>query len=105
MHLLLQAELKPKQIIVDLTLLPMGIRTKFRHFSQNEVIAAPGKIPAKIISIGVSEYLLKHLETPTQYSDPALQNYEWVPRYGFIEKKADLARKIMARYLGTTDMV
>lgn len=100
-HILTQAELKPKQIIVDLTLLPLSIRQRFRHFSQNEVIAAPGKISARIINIGVSDYLLKDIETPNKTSDPAWQDYAWMPRYGFIQRKASLERRVVARYLSS----
>lgn len=103
-HVLVQAELTPKQIIVDLNLLPLSVRTKFRHFSQNEVIAAPGKIPAKIISVAIEPVLLDWIgpNQKSQRSDPALKDIAWVPRYGLVRRKDLTAARVVARYLEKT---
>jgi hypothetical protein len=87
LQVMVQAELKPKQIAVDLNLLPLSARMKLRQFSQNEVIAAPGKIPAKILSVGLGKSLASMLAgTASARADQAWQEYAWVPRYGLVKK-------------------
>ena len=99
-RVLVQAELTPKQIIADLTLLPLDTRMKLFHFSQNEVIAMPGKISAKIIGVNVTESILKDMLQQTKESDPEWLRYAWVPQYGIVLKSKVAAARVLSRYLG-----
>ena len=92
---MIQADLKPKQIIVDLTLLPIKVRQKLAQFSQNEVIAAPGKIPGKIIWVGISKWTLDKM---TKSTDPRWNDLTWVPRWGLVQKAKAVAARIVTRF-------
>ena len=100
-QLLLQTELTPKQVIVDLTLIPLEARQKLFNFSQNEVIAMPGKISAKIVGINISKGILEAMASGKP--DPEWLKYAWVPQYGIVLKSKAVIARVLARYLGWQD--
>ena len=96
---LVAADLDPGQITVDLNLLPLDVRRKFTHFSQNEVIAAPGKIRGSVAYIAAFEHLTERFEGKGRTRDPELEKLTWVPRYGIVPKERAVAARVLARHL------
>lgn len=94
LRVLLQTKLTPSQISVDLNHVPLEVRKQFVHFSQNEVIAAPGTIRVRVLSVEAEPGFLKRVER-----DPAFTNLTFVPRFGFAPKEAGRAARVVSRFI------
>jgi len=86
---LVGTKLSADDILVDLTLLPLRLRRRFFHYNQNEVIAVPKVLPAKVLTVSMESYTFKN---------QPFETVAFIPGKGFYPTKT-AAQRVALRFL------